>query len=325
MYKRESAREHPSATTQELGCYSWRTLGEHAPLGVTAIIVCPAHGNTHPIPARGGGPLKPSHSPHPEQLLWPDWRVLAALSPVVTPSSAHGDFLGHGVWLWIRDTQDAPGPSHAYPRRGAEGCVCSVQCVCTAPWSFPIPGVFLSSPRDQGFRAYPGLTRLQGHKRVPTAYLGPQLPERGLRTAVRFPLCAWRLGRTGDPWQRRPAFVSSGSPGSGCARRWDTPLPGSSQPSALMSRRCRSQWLSRNSAWPFDFPGSNLKARGSLPSGSLWGYPTKLVLLRGVAPRTVLPCALEGNQTWASQNQERIPSPGPKRRPSVGSSSFEQW
>lgn len=31
---------HLSATTQELGCYSWRSLCAHAPLGVTAIVVC---------------------------------------------------------------------------------------------------------------------------------------------------------------------------------------------------------------------------------------------------------------------------------------------
>lgn len=89
-------------------------------------------------------------------------------------------------------------------------------CVCARPAlgsSSSRSPVILPSPRHQGSRAYPGLTRPQGHKRMLIAYLGPQLPEHGPGAAVRSPQCAWRLGKAGDPWQRRRLFpLAPGAP-----------------------------------------------------------------------------------------------------------------
>lgn len=167
-----------------------KSVRTHPPRGDHSDCCVPAHGNTHPIPARGGGPLKPAHSPHPEQLPWPDRGVLATQSPVVTRSSAN-DFLG--MWLWFQP---------CLPTLDTEGCV-RVPC----SWVLVLPGSFYLLHVTRGSRAYPGLTRPQGHKRVLIAYLGPQLPERGAGAAVSSPLCAWRLGKTGDPWQRRRLFL----------------------------------------------------------------------------------------------------------------------
>lgn len=105
-----------------------------------------------------------------------------------------------GVWLSIRDTQDAPGQP-CLPTLGAEVgvCVC-VSAPCSSSSSSSGSFYPLHATKD------PGLTRLQDYKRMPIAYLGSQLPERGSSTAVNSPLCAWRLGRVGDPWQRRRLF-----------------------------------------------------------------------------------------------------------------------
>lgn len=145
------------------------------------------------------------------------------------------------MWLWVPDTQDAPGPSHAYPRwsqRIGEGG--SRFEPCSRVLVLPILGSFYPLHVTGGLEPTQGLTRLHGHKRVPIAYLGPQFPERGPGAAVRTPLCAWRLGRAGEPWQRRRLFpLAPGAPavlGAGTLPFQAPPSP----PSRTPSRFCHA-------------------------------------------------------------------------------------
>jgi hypothetical protein len=114
--------------------------------------------------------------------------------------------------FWDTVCDSGSGPRHAYPRWAQRGVFVCARALLLGP-HLPHPRVFLPSPRHQGSRAYPGLTRPLGHKRMLVAYLGPQLPERGPGAAVRSPRCAWRLGKAGDPWQRRRLFpLAPGAP-----------------------------------------------------------------------------------------------------------------
>lgn len=118
VYEPESTRTPLCHYRRTQLLFTEKSVRTRPPRGDRRDDCVPAHGNTHPIPARGGGPLKPAHSPHPEQLPWPDREVLATLSPVVTPSSANG-FSG--------TRYVALGLVPAYPRWAQRGvCVCAL-------------------------------------------------------------------------------------------------------------------------------------------------------------------------------------------------------
>lgn len=143
-------------------------------------------------------------------------------------------------------TPKMPLASHAY-QRWAQRCV----CVCALLFVSPSPGSFypLHATKDlEPIQASHGCRTTNG---CPSPTSVPSSPSAG-RTRLCTPLCV--LGASA----RLTTHGSAGVcflwlPGSGCARLWDTPLPGSSQPSlphpsALKSRRSSSQWLSWNSA-----------------------------------------------------------------------------
>lgn len=137
--------------------------------------------------------------------------------------------------------------SHAY-QRWAQRCVC-VFAPCSS--SSPSPGSFylLHATKDlEPIQASHGCRTTNG---CPSPTSVPSSPSAG-PARLCTPLCV--LGASvglATHGSARVCFLWL--PGSGCVRRWDTPLPGSSQPSlphpsALTSRRRSSQWLSRNSA-----------------------------------------------------------------------------
>lgn len=136
-------------------------------------------------------------------------------------------------------------------------------CACALLLGPRPPRVFLPSPRHQGVSSLPRPHATAGPQTG--AHRLPRSPASRARSRSSCELPSVCLAPRQD-WRpmAAPAFVSSGSPGSECAGSWDTPLPGSSQPSllypsALMSLRRSSQWLSRNSARLLGLPGSNLK------------------------------------------------------------------
>lgn len=153
VYEQESARTL-LCQYRKTRCYSWRSLCAHAPLGAPAAIVVSLPTATHTPFLREevdlkNLPIQPTPSSSVARL-GRSGRRGAVLSP---PSS---EFLGHGVCLWTPDTQDAPGP--AMPAHSGLGT--GVCALLPGPPCPPHSWVFLASPRHQGSRAYPGLTRL---------------------------------------------------------------------------------------------------------------------------------------------------------------------